>query len=45
MTGATPGIGGAHSVYHPRFWKVKLKNALEVGKLRSGTNERLNSDS
>ena len=44
-SGATPGTGGAHSVFQPRFWMMKLKNALEVGKPHSGTNERLNSDS
>ena len=45
ITGATTGIGGAQSVCQPWFWIVKLKNALEVGKPRSGTNELLNRDS
>ena len=43
-TGATLGIGGAQSVYQPRFWILKLKNALEVGKPRFEMNEQLNSD-
>ena len=44
-TGATLRIEGAQRVCQPRFYKVKLKNALEMGKPRSGTNERLNKDS
>ena len=40
--GATPGTKGAQSVSQLRFWMMKLKNTLEVGKPRFGTNERLN---
>ena len=38
---ATPGIRGSHRVFQPRVWMVKLKNAFEVGKPRSGTKECL----
>ena len=44
-TEATPGTGGVQSVCQPWFWIVKLKNALEVGKPHSGTNEWLQRDS
>ena len=41
MIEATPGVRGAHRVCRPLLWMENLKNALEAGKPRSGTNERL----
>ena len=45
MIGATPGVGGAHSVCHPLVWMEKSKNALEIGKPLSRMNERMQSNS